>query len=74
MQEHILYKCPHYMRRLQDEFMAIGYFQWFLDDNPDTFMFEDLPPPMGWGNMARTLSFSSATPSGVAYHLKTVHQ
>jgi hypothetical protein len=49
MREHILYECPHYMRRMQDEFMAIGYFQWFLDDNLDAFMFKDPPPPMGVG-------------------------
>jgi hypothetical protein len=47
--EHILYECPHYMCRSQDKFMAIGYFQWFLDNNPDTFMFKDPPPPMGVG-------------------------
>jgi hypothetical protein len=49
MQEHILYECPHYMCRLQDKFTAIGYFQWFLDDNLDAFMFKDLPPPTGVG-------------------------
>jgi hypothetical protein len=47
--EHILYKCPHYMHKSQDEFTAIGYFQWFLDDNLDAFMFKDPPPPMGVG-------------------------
>jgi hypothetical protein len=49
MREHNLYKCPHYMCRTQDEFMTIGYFQWFLDDNLDTFMFKDTPPPLGVG-------------------------
>jgi hypothetical protein len=34
---------------MQDKFTAIGYFQWFLDDNLDAFMFEDLPPPSGVG-------------------------
>jgi hypothetical protein len=48
-QEYILYKCPHYMCRSQDDFMTIGLFQWFLDNNPDAFTFKDLPPPIGVG-------------------------
>jgi hypothetical protein len=48
-QEHILYKCPHYFCRSDGEIRSIGYFQWFLEDNPDMFMFEDSLPPMGVG-------------------------
>jgi hypothetical protein len=47
--EHILYKCPHYFCRTDEEMRFIGYFQWFLQDNPDTFVFEDSLPPMGVG-------------------------
>jgi hypothetical protein len=43
--EYILYECPYYFRRLDSEMRSIGYFQWFLKDNPDTFAFEDPLPP-----------------------------
>jgi hypothetical protein len=46
---HILYECPHYFHRSDSEMRSIGYFQWFLEDNPDAFAFEDPLPPMGVG-------------------------
>jgi hypothetical protein len=49
MQKHILYKCPHYFRRSDSEMRSIGYFQWFLEDNPDMFVFKDSLPPTGVG-------------------------
>jgi hypothetical protein len=49
MWEHILYKCPYYFHRSDSEMRSIGYFQWFLEDNPDAFTFEDPLPPMGVG-------------------------
>jgi hypothetical protein len=49
MWEHILYEYLHYFCRSDSEIRSIGYFQWFLEDNPDAFTFEDFLPPMGVG-------------------------